>query len=260
MTTSADRPFWGRAADDWIAIQEPLHRSLYDALLDAVALEPGGALLDAGCGGGAVSAIAACRGMRVTGLDMSEFFIDVARRRVPEAPFVVGDLQALPFDSNAFDAVIGANSFQFAADRGAAMREAVRVVRPRGRVAIGVFDAIERCEPAKPIGAIFSLLGRNAFEEPGPFALSLDDRLQTLMRDAGLILEDVKFVNTPFTYRDADTAVRAFVSAGPGQQARLVAGEAALIGALRASLEPYRQPDGSYRLENAYKIGVGRKA
>src|SRR5579863_3833984 len=70
-------PFWGRGADDWIALQEPLQRPLYEALLDGAAIAPGSELLDAGCGSGVVSLIARQRGANVIGLDASPMFVEI---------------------------------------------------------------------------------------------------------------------------------------------------------------------------------------
>ncbi len=93
---------------------------LYEGILDALALAPGSTLLDAGCGSGIVSFLAEQRGLCVTGLDVSPKFIEAARRRVLGVEFTVGDLQQLPFQSDTLDAVVGCNSFQFAAHPSAA--------------------------------------------------------------------------------------------------------------------------------------------
>jgi ubiquinone/menaquinone biosynthesis C-methylase UbiE len=45
----------------------------------------------------------------ITGLDQSEAMIKIARRRVPEATFVVGDALELPFDDLSFERVLSSN-------------------------------------------------------------------------------------------------------------------------------------------------------
>ncbi len=260
MSASSEKSFWGRNAKDWIAIQEPLHRPLYDALLDSVALPPGSALLDAGCGSGVVSLLATQHGIAVTGVDVSQPFIDIARKRVPDASFVVGDFQELPFEDASFDGLIASNSLQFVPDRFGAMQEAARVLRRGGRAAIAVFDAEEKCDGAKPIAAMLSLLQPAVLGTPGPFALSAPGQLEALLNDTGFVCEEVRFVETPWVYANRDVAVRAFLSAGPGTQARLAVGAEKLLATLQSAVEPYCRVDGSYRLENVFKIVVGRKA
>jgi SAM-dependent methyltransferase len=252
--------FWGRGVADWVAIQEPLHRPLYDAILDAVAVEPATSLLDAGCGSGIVCLLAAERGAEAAGLDASPMFIGVARERCPGGRFLVGDLRnALPFDVNTFDAVTFSNSLQFVPNPIDAVRETVRVLRPGGRVAIAVFDAVEKCDGSKPIAAILSLLPPTPPGAPGPFALSNEGTLEALVRDAGLEFEGIRHVDTPWRYPDLETTLRAFMSAGPSHQVRELGREEELRGVLDAATEPFRQPDGTYLLQNAFMLAVGRK-
>jgi ubiquinone/menaquinone biosynthesis C-methylase UbiE len=65
---------------------------------------PGVRLLDVGCGPGSDTATFADRGYEVTGFDLTAAFLQRATETV-DAPFVRGDMRALPFQSNAFDGV-----------------------------------------------------------------------------------------------------------------------------------------------------------
>ncbi len=103
-------------------------------------------LLDAGCGSGMAAQIAAERGAHVSGLDATANLIAIAKTRVPDGDFHVGNLENLPFPDGAFDVVTGFNSFQYAGNARAALAEAKRVVKTGARVVImtwGVPDGME---------------------------------------------------------------------------------------------------------------------
>ena len=70
---------------------------------------------------------AADLGTDVVGLDSSEALLEL----VPEADLRLADMEALPFGESSFDLVAGFNSFFFAVDMVAALREASRVARQR---------------------------------------------------------------------------------------------------------------------------------
>jgi SAM-dependent methyltransferase len=82
-----------------------------DFLVDAMALQPGMRVLDAGCGPGRHALELAGRGISVVGVDQSEDFIALARTAADErdvqglVSFEVGDVRAVPA-TNDFDAVI----------------------------------------------------------------------------------------------------------------------------------------------------------
>ena len=72
-------------------------------------LEPGLALLDLACGHGRIANPLAERGVRVTGLDATPLFLELARedaaRRGVEVEYVEGDMRSLPW-SERFDRVL----------------------------------------------------------------------------------------------------------------------------------------------------------
>ncbi len=71
-----------------------------------VALFPSGArVLDAGCGGGTKSKYLAEKGLRVVGMDFSEKLVEIAKREVPEASFLVCDLGEVDELQDQFDGI-----------------------------------------------------------------------------------------------------------------------------------------------------------
>lgn len=115
---------------------------LAEAMLDALELPAGMAVLDAGCGTGALSAAIAARdpAARITGVDLSDTFVAAARQRVPTARFLTGDVTRLDLPQGGFDAVLSLLVLQFVPDRAAAMAEMARVAAPDGLVAATMWD------------------------------------------------------------------------------------------------------------------------
>ena len=113
----------------------PVERALLERLLPPTDGPP--RLLDAGCGPGPTLARLAGRG-RAVGLDASRVQLDLAAAAVPPADLVRGDLTALPFPAEGFDAAVslGALMHLADADQTAAVEELARVLRPGGRLLV----------------------------------------------------------------------------------------------------------------------------
>ena len=247
---------WGNAARDWAEIQEPLHRPLWEAMLNAAEVGTGTRILDAGCGGGGASVLAAERGAQVSGLDAAEELITIACERVPNGDFRVGDIESLPFDDDAFEAVFAANSLQYAEDRVAALCEFGRVCTPKGRIVVGLFGQPEKVQARK----IFMAM-RDAMPEPppggGPFELSMPGMLEGLFEAAGLKIVEYGETDCPFNYPDFETFWRASISIGPAQGMLRVVSEEKLKLATRDAVKAFRLDDGSILIQpNVYKYVV----
>lgn len=186
------------------------------------------------------------------GIDASDALIEFAQGRLPDADLRVGEIEDLPWQDDTFDLVTGFNSFFFANDMVAALREAGRVAKPGARVVIQVWGAHELCdlEGMKQIARPF--LPPRPLDAPPEPDLSQPGVLQSLGTQAGLTPEREFDATWAFEYPDAETLERALVA---------VAGLATLAGperegelkrAIVDGLAPYRRTDGSFRLSNQY--------
>src|SRR5919201_4259086 len=213
VTGSATRwgPLWGARPADW-ALTEDMQLPTYRAALERTGLERGWRVLDVGCGAGAFLHLVADRGGEPHGIDASEGLIALARERLPEADLRVGEMEELPWQDDTFDLVTGFNSFFFANDIVAALREGGRVAKPGSPVVIQVWGAHERCEleAMKQIARPF-LPPRPPDAPPDP-DLSQPGALRVLATQAGLTPKGEFDASWILEYPDADTLGRALVA------------------------------------------------
>ena len=104
-------------------------------------------VLDLATGTGDLAFAAAARGARVVGLDITHRMIELARRKAPASPklvgveaerrralqFLVGDMLALPFPAASFDIVTTGYGLRNVADLAQAIEEIRRVLAPGGQ-------------------------------------------------------------------------------------------------------------------------------
>jgi SAM-dependent methyltransferase len=250
---------WGRRPRDWATLAEPSNQPLFAEVLERVDVGPGTRLVDIGCGSGYVAAMAAARGAGVTGIDITPELIEIARERVPDGHFVVGEMDDLPFEDGAFDAAVGFNSFQFADDPGAAVSEAARTIGPGGIVAATTFAEPERNESTALHLALEPLRGSApAGKKHVPYALSAPGGLERLLADVGLTPVAAGEVPLAWVYRTVDEAVRAVLASGGGAMAIEAAGEPAARAALEQAVVPFLQADGSIRMNNVFRYAIAR--
>lgn len=256
MGTAAEQgAMWGARAQAWADSNEPAWTGVFEAVMERVGARPGQTVLDMGCGAGGALAVARARGATVAGLDASEALAGLARHRLPGAVIAVGDMEALPFPDESFDAVTAINSVQFAGDGVGALREARRVVRDRGVVAVLAWGRREDCEMLSTVmPAVFACLPP-ATAAPPASALSEPGVIEGLMEQAGLSAREASEVPGLLAHPDLHTATEAILAAS----ARAIAhsGEARVRDAVQDALRPAVHEDGTVRLENRFRLVLG---
>jgi SAM-dependent methyltransferase len=249
-------PLWGARPDVWARIEEQ-ETPTYEYALRHISIRHGDRLLDIGCGTGVFLRLATRVGAQVSGLDASESLLGVARMRVPEADLRMGEMEALPWEDNSFDVVTGFNSFFYAADMVAALREAGRVAKPGAAVVIQVWGRPEHCDLESLKRALKAFLPP---PKPGaqPPRLWEPGVLEGLAARAGLRPESRFETSWPFVFPDVDTMVTTNLAPGIVVQAIRNAGETAVAAAIRDALAPYEGPDGRCWLQNEWHYLIAR--
>ncbi len=105
---------------------------------------PGGRVLDIGTGTGIVALEALAAGAALTGIDLSEKMLEMARRRVNErglgkkAEFQKMDAEALELEDRSFDAVVSLYALLHFPAPEKALAEMLRVLEPGGTLVLAV--------------------------------------------------------------------------------------------------------------------------
>ncbi len=253
------RRLWGSDPVGWALFAEPHNVPLFEAVLDAAHVRPGSRLLDVGCGTGGALHLAHDRGATVVGLDVTPGLLAIAAERLPDAQLWCGDLGELPFPDAEFDAVVGINAFQFAGDPKAALVEAVRVTKPGGVVAAGMFAEPERSQSTAIHLAMSALSPPARDADHAPYALSAPGNLEAAMIAAGLELSGAGEVELSWQYANVADAVRGLLSSAGATRAVEDVGEAAVRATIEDALAPFTTPAGSVSMRNVFRWVAGRR-
>lgn len=126
-----------------------------DALLDGARVRAGSRVLDVATGAGYTAGAALARGADVTGSDFSAEQVRLARQRYPVAKFHECGAGSLPFEDEAFDAVVSNYGVLHFPEPEAFFREAFRVLKGQGRLAFTVWDVPQE---TKLFGAVLGAI------------------------------------------------------------------------------------------------------
>ena len=218
-------------------------------LVDLARIGPGQAVLDVACGTGIAARSAAGRvgdSGRVTGTDLNEGMLAVARRIRPDLDWRRADVAALPFDDGAFDAVLCQMALMFFPDRIGALREMARVTARGGTVALAVPASLD-AQPA--YGPFVEMATRVA----GPDAASLlgaywacgdPADLRRTVEAAGLDVVELGTHAGTARFASAEELAATEVLASPLAERISEGTFAAIRDGAREVLEPFTTPDG----------------
>jgi SAM-dependent methyltransferase len=226
--------------------------------------KPGQRVLDIGCGfGDTTQRIAELVGPdgEAVGVDVAERFIETARAEteeagVPNARFIVADVQATPFEDR-FDMAFSRMGTMFFANPVAALRNVREALVPGGRLVMVVWRRREDNTWMYRAQTIVEGIVKRPEEHdeptcgPGPFSMAGADTTSDILLHAGFVDVSFRRCEKPILMgRDIEEAIDLVMSLGPaGELLRLAGDDAAHLhgqvdAALREGLAEYQTGDG----------------
>jgi ubiquinone/menaquinone biosynthesis C-methylase UbiE len=265
---------WEGAAPGWVRHQEVLRElgmPVSHWMIEAISPQPGQRILELAAGLGETGMLAAELVAPIGGViisDQSEAMLDGARARalalgLPNVEFQVLSAEWIDLPVASVDAVLCRWGYMLLADPAAALVETRRVLRPGGRVALAVWDALEHNPWAQARYSQLRAHGlavASAPDEPGPFTLADPVRVRELLEQAGFGQVRVERVAVQWRHADFDGFWRLSLDLSPVFSRALVEQPRELVADVRAAvareLAPFLTADGTLAIPGRTLVAV----
>jgi ubiquinone/menaquinone biosynthesis C-methylase UbiE len=269
----ASAEHWEEAAPGWVRRQQAIRElgaPVSQWMVQAIDPHPGQRVLELAAGLGETGLLAAELVAPTGGVilsDHAEGMLDGARARAADlaltnVEFQVWNAEWIDLPVASVDAVLCRWGYMLMADPGAALSETRRVLRPGGRLALAVWDAlganpwalaprlelIERGLAPAPAAAHADAANQPDYV-PGPFALGDPERVRELLEQAGFAEAHVEAIDVEQRHASFDAFWETMLDLSRELHDLVLARPEREIEQIRASLAarlaPYTAADGA---------------
>lgn len=203
MDNTQQSDFWnGDAGERWVKFSDRLDAMLLPfahQVLATADIQPDETVLDIGCGGGALSLMAAHQCKSVLGVDISQPLVNLAKERaksIASARFQHGDAATIDLEEER-DVMVSRFGVMFFSDPVGAFANLLKQVKPDGRMVFVCWQSpIKNLWAKAPLDAALPFLKEPPSPPepfaPGPFALADPHYIEGILEAAGWGSVDIK--------------------------------------------------------------------
>lgn len=235
-------------------------------LLQVANISSGMNVLDVCTGTGIVAKAASSLNTTVTGIDFSEEMIGISRRNHPALNFHIADAQKIPFDNDYFDAVLCGFGIIHLPNPEKALSEMYRVLKPKGKVAVSVWDAPA---PDTGFGILYSAIKAHADMNvslphgPDFFQFSQDNKLTQALDAIGFKDTSITLVEQTWKMKDSLGIFRGILEGAVRARGLILAQSEEVQKKIAEDvinkMDSYLGADKFYHVPTPALIGVGSK-
>lgn len=267
MPNEDQKEYWNDSAGaQWVAeqvVMDAMLAKVTASLMLKAAPQSGERVLDIGCGTGETSLIAADAGAQVTGVDISEPMLGLAKERLGgRGETILADASEYQ-DEAGFDLIMSRFGVMFFDDPNAAFANINSNLKSKGRMCFACWRAPQENDwVIIPMMAVKPFMPETPEQDPhapGPFALADPDKLNGILDGAGFADISIEPVDIEMVLADeggVDQAMHFVTKIGPTAKAMSEmddATKAKMHDALREALLPH-EDNGRVALKGAIWI------
>lgn len=217
--------FYDDFADDYDASRYSTDKQkLIDISAKAVVLDllgniEGKSILDCGCGTGRFADIFVRSGANAIGMDISENMLSIAKKKVPGAKFIRGDVFSLPFKEKEFDIVVCSQVLTHLHKYKEPLLEMRRVMKENGTIIIDIRNILW---PLRPLQILKQkIIGYNEYN---PHFTHIGN-IKKICSEIGLKIEDFRGIGFRFlnNINDAEEGKKIWRSFAPTLILKIIA-------------------------------------
>jgi SAM-dependent methyltransferase len=190
--------------------------------------------------------------------------LEVARQLAPGVEWRLGVAESLPFPDGCFDAVVSQFGLMFFDDPAEALRQTLRVLKPGGRLAFGVWDSLESIPAYADEVALMERLAGTAAADAlrAPFALGNRHDLETLFVGAGVEAVEISTHRGTGRFPSVRVMVEADLRGWLPVMGVVLTEEQilCLLDAAGDALSPYVASDGTACFDTSAHVATGTKS